>query len=859
MGFEKSPALAQNETKVLHRSLAAHQEKEQTNNKIMIGETISHYHILEKLGAGGMGDVYKAEDTRLNRYVALKLLKTLMLASDEQSETARLRFLREAQAASAINHPNIATIYEIDEVELDGTRYSFIAMEYVPGRTLKAVRGQLELAELLDVFVQIADGLAEAHERGIVHRDLKPSNILLTENNRAKVLDFGVAKFNPFVQGDSSEDSTASLYHTSLLKTQPGTVLGTFAYMSPEQALGEEVDGRSDIFSLGIVFYELLAGHPPFTGSSALAVVDAILHAAPAPLSTFNRDVSPNLENIIHRMIAKDRALRYQTLREVTFDLDGVRRNATMVLTADTYRSGAVSVPGEDSYATYVGGNLLDSAALKTRSGKSIAVLRFNNITGNAADEWIGVGIAETVTADMKNIQGVAVIGRELIYEVLRRWNADNQPDFDEKFATRVGREVGARWIIGGGYQRFGEMLRITARFVEVETGELIKTVKIDGRMNDIFELQDKIVYELSRDMDLTLRSGERAVIEERETNVMEAYELYIRARELGYTGTREGVDEAMTLLQQAITLDPRYAQAYAGMAYVMTIKGQFLGQPELIEQAVEYAQKAIELRPNLAESYSVIGFAFIALDRIEAAVGALKRALAFAPNDGFVRASLGRAYFIGKGLFREAAAEYEQALLDPSENSWITPALAHVYTYLGEYARAEELSREAVEAQARYQHNHEGIQIIGAYARLGFVLYLQGRYAEALAEYQRELAFLAQTNHALKERTLIEVQQKLAAVYMRQGDTANARAAFDVMMAEFQTRLQQGLDDPFTRYYIACGCAVLGETELALEHLQVAITGRRIFNTARARVEKDLESLRGEPRFQAMLNAAAA
>ncbi len=840
----------------------------------MIGETLSHYHILEKLGAGGMGDVYKAEDTRLNRHVALKLLKTLLPAStnaaDEQAETARLRFLREAQAASAINHPNIATIYEIDEVERDGTRYSFIAMEYVPGRTLKAVRGQLELDDLLDVFVQIADGLAVAHERGIVHRDLKPSNILLTEDKRAKVLDFGIAKFNPLAQRAASEDETASLYHTNLLMTQPGTVLGTFAYMSPEQALGEEVDGRSDIFSLGIVFYELLAGQPPFAGSSALAVVDAILHAAPAPLSTFNRAVSPHLETIIQRMITKDRALRYQSLREVAFDLDGIKRGQTMLLNADTYRSAPIgtvvgtvvgtagNAPDADSYATYVGSNLLDSAAIKARSGKSIAVLRFNNITGNAADEWIGVGIAETVTADMKNIEGVAVIGRELIYEVLRRWNADNQPDFDEKFATRLGREVGARWIIGGGYQRFGEMLRITARFVEVETGELIKTVKIDGRMNDIFELQDKIVYELSRDMDLTLRSGERAVIEARETDVIEAYEAYIRGRALAYTGSPEAIESAIELIRKAIALDPHYAQAYAGLAYVLTIKGQFLGQPELIEQAVEYAQKAIELRPNLAESYSVIGFAFIALDRVEAAIGALKRALSFAPNDGFVRSALGRAYFIGKGLFRAAAAEYERALLDVSENSWIVPALAHVYSYLGEYARAEELGRQAVAAQERYQHNHEGIQVIGAYARLGFALYLQGRYAEALAEYQRELAFLAHTNHALKARTQIEVRQKLAAVYARQGDTANARVAFDAMLAGFQALLEQGLDDPFTRYYLACGCAVLGETEQALEHLEKAIEGRRNFNTARARVEKDLESLRAEPRFQALLDPAA-
>jgi serine/threonine protein kinase len=519
----------------------------------MIGETISHYRILEKIGAGSMGEVYKAEDTRLNRFVALKLLKSLPPDASHrtvidnpsaQSDTARLRFLREAQAASAINHPNIATVYEIDEVEQNGARYSFIAMEYVPGQTLKEVRGQLGLDELLDIFQQMADGLAEAHERGIVHRDIKPSNILITENNRVKVLDFGVAKYNPLAQTDVANEETASLFHTNLLLTSPGTLLGTFAYMSPEQALGEEVDGRSDIFSLGIVFYEMLAERPPFAGSSALAVVDAILHATPAPLSLYHRNLPPKLEDIVHRMIAKDRALRYQSLRDVVLDLSTVQGGLTEVLSGNGNSGGNLLAPADDKYATQISSSdMLGQALAAARTGKGIAVLRFNNITGSKEDEWIGVGIAETVTADLKNIDGVSVVGRELIYEVLRRWNVDNQPDFDEKFATRVGREVGARWIIGGGYQRLGDMLRITARLVEVETGEVIKTVKIDGRMQEIFELQDRIVYELSRDLELNLVISDRSVIEARETNVLEAYETYIRGRELAYTGTVEGIE----------------------------------------------------------------------------------------------------------------------------------------------------------------------------------------------------------------------------------------------------------------------------------------------------------------------------
>jgi non-specific serine/threonine protein kinase len=816
----------------------------------MIGETLSHYRILEKLGAGSMGTVYKAEDTRLNRLVALKLLSV----ADTESETARLRFLREAQAASAINHPNIATIYEIDEAVNAGTRYSFIAMEYVPGATLKSLQGSFSPAELLDLFQQITEGLCEAHERGIVHRDLKPSNILvadLGETRRAKVLDFGVAKFNPLTERGEADTAgdTASLFHTNLLKTVPGTVLGTFAYMSPEQALGNDVDHRSDIFSLGIVFYEMLTGRLPFQGSSALAVVDAILHATPVALSAFNRDVSPVLEDLVHRMLAKDRALRYQHLREVLIELDALQQLVSMrgVPARETQRT-------DDLYATRADYRPPNSNALQTRQSKSVAVLRFYNITGNAPDDWIGVGIAETVTADLKNIQGVSVIGRELIYDVLRRWNADQQADFDEQFATRVGREVSARWIIGGGYQRFGEMLRITARFVEVETGEVIKTVKVDGTMSQIFELQDKIVYELSRDLDWSLRSGERADIEEKETQVIEAYEAYIKARTLVYSASAEKIEEAIALLEKAVALDPSYAQAYAGLAYTLTLKGQSLHQPEFIERAITQAEKAIELRPNLAESYSVIGFAFIALDRVSDAVGALKRALAFAPDDSLVHSSLGRAYFIGKGDFKAAAAEYELALINPTQATWITPALAQVLLYTGDYARAEDFARQAILSQEEYRYNQEGLQIIGAYSRLAQALYLQGRYDEALAACYNEIAFAERSNHVLKDRVLIEVRARLTAVLFARGEIAQAHVAFDTMMKDFNARLARGADDPFTRYYIACGCAVVGEDDQAFEHLFVAIAGRRAFNIARARVEKDFETLRDDPRWQTLI-----
>jgi serine/threonine protein kinase/tetratricopeptide (TPR) repeat protein len=830
----------------------------------MIGETISHYRIIKRLGSGGMGEVYQAEDTRLRRPVALKM----MLDDGDHNAQARTRFLREAQASSALNHPNIVTIYEIDEVERDGARYSFIVMEYVEGRTLKEVAGECSIEESVDILMQIADALAQAHERGIVHRDIKPSNVIVAPQNRVKVLDFGVAKFDPAPLDD---DETASLFSTEFVKTTPGAVIGTFAYMSPEQALAKDVDHRSDIFSLGVVAYELVAGHPAFTGGSSLAVVDAILHSDPPPIARYNLQTPPELEAIVRRMLEKSPELRYQNLRDVRADLDALKREGmTRLLPGPSYETNPGYTTQVLSYGSGSGGRGSGgsgsggSGPARSGSGgfgarpfipraeKSVAVLRFNNVTKSPEDDWLGVGIAETVTADLKNVEGMTVIGRELIYEALRRWNAENHTDFDEKFATRVGREVGARWIIGGGYQRIGEMLRITARFVEVTTGEVLKTVKIDGRMSEVFDLQDKIVHDLSRNLDLD--SGKLKGSAQRETEVIEAYEACTRARIELFSGSRAGLDEAVQLLEKAIALDPNYAQAYAFMGYAFSLKAQFLPNPALLDRAVEYLQKAIELRPMLSDSYSALGMTFIAMNRVDDAIGALKRALSIAPHDSFVHAALGRAYYIGKGMFREAAHEYEQAVNDAQEGSWVAPALAHCLTYLGDFERAEQMARRAIDAQEQYLRGHEGMQIIGAYARLGHVYYLQGRYDDAIAEYYREVVFARQSDHVLKERVLIEVYQKLTSAYVRQGSMDDAREAFGHVTAGFADRLAKGADDPFTRYYVACSHAMMGNKAAAIEHLRRAIEGRRNFNAARARAEIDFEGLRSDPEFQELV-----
>lgn len=809
----------------------------------MIGEIISHYKILERLGAGGMGEVYKAEDLRLHRLVALKMLLEMDGRDEEQRKQMRARFLREAQAASALNHPNIATIYEIDEITRGGERYSFIAMEFVPGHTLKQAAQNLTIPQTLDIVLQIAGALAEAHDRGIVHRDIKPSNVILGEHHRIKLLDFGVAKFNPLPSTDSD---TASLYQTDLMKTSPGMVLGTFAYMSPEQALGKDVDHRSDMFSLGVMFYELLAGRLPFNGSSMLATIDAILHSDPLPVSKFNPQVTADLERIIHWMLEKEPGRRYQAMNDLVNDLEAARKG--IPLPTFTYETNV-------GYATQqLSGVVPGTRTLGSRVGKSVAVMSFNNITKNPADDWMGSGIAETVTADLKKIEGITVIGRERVYETLRRWGVAQNADVDTTLATSVGREVGARWILTGGYQKISEMLRITARVVEVETGEVFRTVKIDGSMKDIFDLQDKIVYELSQGLDLSLRSGEREYIEQKETDVIEAYEAYCKAEEKIMIGSRQALEEAIELLKHAIRLDLNYAHAYAGLGYAYTLKGQFLTIPSFFDEAVELFQKAIEMQPMMADGYSGLGMAFIAMGRDDDAIGALRRAMSFAPQDARVHSALGRAYAIGKGMFREALPEYEQALKINPESGWAAQQIALTSAYLGEYERGIEAARLAIKAQEQSVSGHEGVQLIGSYGRLAHLYILQGKYDDAVAECYRELIFLRNSTHALKERTLIETNQKLVSAYMRQDNPADALNAYEQLTRGFEARLAAGADDPFTRYYVACAAAMMGEKEKALEHLRIAIEGRRNFNAARARVEIDFESLRGDAEFQALV-----
>jgi non-specific serine/threonine protein kinase len=810
----------------------------------MTGDLVLHYRLGERLGAGGMGEVYVAEDTRLGRQVAMKFLP----ASYQYDPDRRERFFKEARAASALRSPYVASIYDIGEHE--GS--AFIVMEYVEGEVLssKLSRGPLPVCDAIDTAMQVADALDEAHSMGIIHRDVKSSNLIITDRGLVKVLDFGLAKVTGPLRSNietNSGDDTAQLGQETVV----GVVMGTVSYMSPEQALGRDVDQRSDIFSLGIVAYEMLTGRLPFTGASSTEVIDQIVHVEPPAVARFNYSVPHELERIVRKTLEKDPSYRYQAVREVYIDLRNLRRDL------ETNRqTGHMSAHPTEHQATAMlsDSKMLANAAEGTRLENAVAVMTFSNITKEAADEWIGSGIAETVTADLKKIRGLAVIGRERIFETLKNLSSGQLAEFDGKFAIDIGRTLGATWILGGGYQKIGEMIRITARVIDVRTGEVIKTVKIDGKITDIFDLQDKIVYELSKGLNLQLGHSEISEIERDETKSVEAYEHFSRGMINLRTGSRDSLDRAIHFFEKATEVDPSYASAWMGLGAVYDLKGSFLGIPELSHKAIEFEKKAILLNPRLSHAHQFLGGAYNSIGRYDEAIEAIKEAMRLDPDNAGGHAALARVYWIGKGMVDESITELERAITINPQGGYAYLQLVFLHTLRGNYARAETVARQAIELQERFISGKEGLQIVGAHTRLGYVYYCQGRYEEALREYNYEMAFLLSSDHALRDRAMIELDQKMGAAYFRREMKEESERHFKAAVKRFEALVGKGSDDPFTKYYIAELYALKGDADQAIKYLEESCEQLSAINSQRAKVDPDFESLKDDPRFQKLI-----
>jgi serine/threonine protein kinase/Flp pilus assembly protein TadD len=627
----------------------------------MIGQTISHYQVVQKLGGGGMGVVYSARDALLDRSVALKFLTAEALRDKFSLD----RFLREARTAASLNHPNICTIHEIGETA-DG--HPFIVMELLEGAVLKTlICGKaLPTDRLLDIATQVSEALDHAHSRGITHRDIKPANIFITRAGQAKVLDFGLAKFSASL-GVSPETDPSTGSHKSAggrddTLTTPGTSMGTVAYMSPEQARGDPLDSRSDLFSFGSVLYEMATGSQAFRGQTSAVIFDAIFNSTPTAASSLNLDLPEAIDGIIGKALEKDRELRYQSAAELRADLKRLKRDL-------------------DSGKSNLSGRITSYVAPQTgadRPQNSVAVLYFENLSSAKEDEYLRDGMTEDIITELANIKNLKVFPRPALL-----------PYRDKPVtAPQVGRELNAAYVLSGSLRRSGNRLRITAQLVETCTGHALWARRFDREMDDVFEVQDEIARSIAQAFRINLSPQEEQKIASKPTQNSVAYDYYLRGRSYA---RRESLEFALQMYEQAIKLDANFALAHAGIAYICGIIHEVREHDrKWVERGDAACNRALQLDPNLAEALVARARISYSQRKHEEAIEFAKRAIALKPDCEGVYNVLGRAYF-ASGRFREAVELTDKAIEANGDDYNVFVPIVNALECLG---RTEELER---------------------------------------------------------------------------------------------------------------------------------------------------------------------
>lgn len=759
----------------------------------MIGQTVSHYRIKEMLGGGGMGVVYLAEDTRLDRSVAIKFLPPDFFGDS----VAERRFEQEAKAAAALSHPHICTVHDVGQHE--GQPY--LVMEFLHGETLKhrLMKGErLTIEEILDLGIQIASGLEQAHARGIVHRDIKPANIFVTADGYAKILDFGLAKR---MAGEGAADPNTKTVVVRDSLTDPGTVLGTVAYMSPEQVRGEALDARSDLFSFGIVLYEMATGQLPFQGSSAGVVMSEILNRSPVPAMERRSELPGDLDYLIRKALEKNLAWRCQSATEVLTDLRRIQRE------------------------------VVSGSQRRTRSGRSedlpsIAVLPFQNLSADPDNEFFGDGLAEELINALAKLKRLRVAARSSAFRTKGTGRS----------IAEVGRELRVGTVLEGSVRAFRDRIRVTAQLVSVANGYPLWSERFDRQLDDIFAIQDEICTAIVDNLRVKLLANEEVRLVAPHKVNQEAYRLYLKGRYFWNRRHTGGMEKALVAFQQAIEVDPLYAEPYIGVADVYNIMANFgfMAPREACPKARAAAERALELNSRSGEAHVSLAWSKMLCWDWAGAETDYRLGLELSPDYGTGHEWYA-LFLVNQHRFEEALTHINRALeLDPLSPVFLMAA-GLIHNLATDLETGDEMFRRSLEIDPRFAASH---------LFRGWMQGLYGRFEESI--------------RSLNEAIGIFGRQTIALGFLGWALGGNGRKeeALEIL-EEIETKLRE--EGPSASFLKALTELGLGRYDDALDSLEAAVEvcGTHLWALGFLRpgpsnpFAHPLGALKGEARFQ--------